>query len=100
MLVLSRFRDESIIIGDDIKITIIDVRGDKVRVGIAAPTTIPVHREEVYEAIRREKIAGELEKKVDSTEKSKEVRRYSKHRNLGEYHGGDYPRTKSTYTLY
>lgn len=54
MLVLSRQRDESIIIGDDIKITIVDIRGDKVRLGIEAPTSIPVHRQEVYEAIQRE----------------------------------------------
>jgi carbon storage regulator len=57
MLVLSRQRDESIIIGDNIVITIVDIRGDKVRLGIAAPTEIPVHREEVYEAIQREKAA-------------------------------------------
>src|SRR5690606_24540256 len=54
MLVLSRQRDESIIIGDDIVITIVDIRGDKVRLGIEAPTQIPVHRREVYEAIQRE----------------------------------------------
>jgi carbon storage regulator len=54
MLVLSRQRDESIIIGDDVVITIVDVRGDKVRLGIDAPTEIPVHRREVYEAIQRE----------------------------------------------
>jgi carbon storage regulator len=55
MLVLSRQKDESIIIGDDIKITIVDVRGDKVRLGIDAPREISVHRIEVYEAIQREK---------------------------------------------
>ncbi len=54
MLVLSRQRDETIMIGDDIEITIVDIRGDKVRLGIAAPATIPVHRKEVYEAIQRE----------------------------------------------
>lgn len=54
MLVLSRHRDESIIIGDDIKITVVDIRGDKVRLGINAPVEIPVHRQEVYEAIQRE----------------------------------------------
>jgi carbon storage regulator len=54
MLVLSRQRDESIFIGDQIKITIVDIRGDKVRLGIEAPTEIPVHRQEVYEAIQRE----------------------------------------------
>ncbi len=54
MLVLSRQRDETIMIGDDVEITIVDIRGDKVRIGITAPTHIPVHRKEVYEAIKRE----------------------------------------------
>ena len=57
MLVLSRQKDESIVIGDDIKITIVDVRGDKVRLGIDAPREVSVHRIEVYEAIQREKAA-------------------------------------------
>ena len=54
MLVLSRHRDESIMIGDDVVVTIVDIRGDKVRLGIQAPNDIPVHRQEVYEAIKRE----------------------------------------------
>lgn len=54
MLVLSRQRDETIMIGDEIEISIVDIRGDKVRLGINAPTRIAVHRKEVYEAIRRE----------------------------------------------
>jgi carbon storage regulator len=54
MLVLSRHRDEIIMIGDIIVITIVDIRGDKVRIGIQAPTNVPVHREEIYEAIKRE----------------------------------------------
>ena len=64
MLVLSRHRDESIIIGDDIVITVVDIRGDKVRLGIAAPIEISVHRQEVYEAIQREnRQASRLEPK-------------------------------------
>ena len=55
MLVLSRHRDESIMIGDNIVITVVDVRGNKVRLGIDAPTDIPVHRQEVYDAIQRER---------------------------------------------
>jgi len=54
MLVLSRQRDETIMIGDEIEITVVDIRGDKVRLGINAPTCIAVHRKEVYESIRRE----------------------------------------------
>ena len=54
MLVLSRQREETIMIGDDIEITVVDIRGDKVRLGINAPTRIAVHRKEVYEAIKRE----------------------------------------------
>jgi carbon storage regulator len=56
MLVLSRQRDESIMIGDNIVVTIVDIRGDKVRLGINAPTEIPVHRQEIYEAIQRENV--------------------------------------------
>ena len=56
MLVLSRQRDESIMIGDSIVVTIVDIRGDKVRLGINAPAEIPVHRQEVYEAIQRENL--------------------------------------------
>jgi len=54
MLVLSRHRDESIMIGDDVVVTIVDIRGDKGRLGIEAPNDVPVHRQEVYEAIQRE----------------------------------------------
>jgi carbon storage regulator len=58
MLVLSRQRDESIIIGDNIVVTIVDIRGDKVRLGIQAPIEVPVHRREVFEAIQREHARG------------------------------------------
>jgi carbon storage regulator len=62
MLVLSRQRDESIMIGDKVVVTIVDIRGDKVRLGIEAPGEIPVHRQEVYDAIQREnQRAGQLE---------------------------------------
>ena len=64
MLVLSRQRDESIVIGDKVVVTVVDVRGDKVRLGIQAPQEIPVHRREVYEAIQRENIqAAQLQQK-------------------------------------
>ena len=54
MLVLSRQSDETIIIGDNIRITIVEVRGDKVRIGIDAPRDVAVHRQEIYDAIRRD----------------------------------------------
>ena len=54
MLVLSRYRDESIYIGDDIVITVVDIRGDRVRIGVQAPPNVSVHRQEVYEAIKNE----------------------------------------------
>lgn len=54
MLVLTRHRQEAIVIGDDIRISVLDIRGDKVRLGITAPKEVSVHREEVYEQIKRE----------------------------------------------
>ena len=57
MLVLSRQREQTIMIGDDVEITIVDIRGEKVRLGITAPAHIPVHRKEVYDSMRREKQA-------------------------------------------
>ncbi len=64
MLVLSRKRNESIIISDNIRITVVDIRGDKVRLGIEAPKDVPVHRQEVYEMIhgRVPTIGSEAEK--------------------------------------
>ena len=54
MLVLSRHRDEAIIIGDDIIVTVVDIRGDKIRLGIDAPRDKSVHRKEVYDSLKRE----------------------------------------------
>ena len=68
MLVLSRQRDESIIIGDNIVITVVDIRGDKVRLGIDAPKEIPVHREEVYEAIKKESMNASSQAKSQAEE--------------------------------
>ncbi len=51
MLVLSRKKNESIVINNDITVTVVEIRGDKVRLGIVAPKEIPVHRQEVYDAI-------------------------------------------------
>lgn len=59
MLVLSRQRDEKIRIGHDIEVAIVDIRGDKVRIGVTAPKSVTVHRQEIYDAIQR----GKPEKK-------------------------------------
>ena len=58
MLVLSRRKDETIMIGDTVEITIVDIKGDTVRVGITAPRQVAVHRKEIYEAIKRENLAA------------------------------------------
>ena len=58
MLVLSRKKNESIVINNDVVVTVVEIRGDKVRLGIVAPKDVPVHREEVYEAIHGAKPAA------------------------------------------
>ncbi len=58
MLVLSRKKNESIVINNDITIVVVEIRGDKVRLGVEAPKEIPVHRREVYEAIRRNNLSA------------------------------------------
>jgi carbon storage regulator len=59
MLVLSRKKNESIVINNDITIVVVEIRGDKVRLGVEAPKEVPVHRREVYDAIRRNDLAAE-----------------------------------------
>lgn len=59
MLCLSRKRNQTIVIGDSIRVTVVDIRGDKVRLGITADRDVPVHREEVYDAIKREERDGD-----------------------------------------
>lgn len=59
MLVLSRKQDEKIMIGDDITLMVISIQGDKVRLGIEAPKTVSIHREEVYRAIQEERMERE-----------------------------------------
>lgn len=59
MLVLSRKKNESIVINNDIKIVVVEIRGDKVRLGVEAPREVPVHRREVYDAIQRSLESGD-----------------------------------------
>ncbi|MDR3211021.1 MAG: carbon storage regulator CsrA [Planctomycetota bacterium] len=66
MLVLSRRKDEIIMIGDDIEITIVDVRGDTVRLGIQAPREVSVYRKEIYDAIQAENIAAAKDSVADN----------------------------------
>ena len=66
MLVLSRKKNESIIISDNITVTVIEIRGDKVRLGIEAPKDVSVHRREVYEAIQNQARAHDAGSKVPS----------------------------------
>ena len=70
MLVLSRHKDEGIIIGNDIKIIVVEIRGDKVRLGIEAPRETPVHRQEVYYVIQKENFSKYLssEKYIEAYE--------------------------------
>ena len=65
MLVLSRKKNESIVINNDITIVVVEIRGDKVRLGVEAPKEIPVHRREVYDAIKRSEANDQGEKSTN-----------------------------------
>ena len=65
MLVLSRKKNESIIINDNIVVTVVDIRGDKVRLGFDAPKEVPIHRREVYEAIKRSEAESDVRPGAD-----------------------------------
>ena len=65
MLVLSRKKNESIVINDDITIVVVEIRGDKVRLGVEAPKEVPVHRSEVYQAIHRNESTDKSDKPSD-----------------------------------
>jgi len=83
MLVLSRKKDESIVINNDITIVVVEIRGDKVRLGVEAPKEVPVHRREVYEAIARG------EPLVESGPPAPQTERSVGERSVGERTSGD-----------
>ncbi len=65
MLVLTRKKNESIIINDNIVVTVVDIRRDKVRLGFDAPKEVPIHRREVYEAIKRSEAESDIRPEAD-----------------------------------
>jgi len=67
MLVISRKKNESIVINDDITIVVVEIRGDKVRLGVEAPKEVPVHRREVFDAIHRNEPAAEKQSRSDAS---------------------------------
>ncbi len=67
MLVLSRKKNESLVINDDVTIVVVEIRGDKVRLGIEAPTAIPVHRQEIYDKLRSNNNGGDPANEVDAS---------------------------------
>lgn len=75
MLVLTRKKDQSIIIGDSIKIVVVDVRGDQVKLGIQAPNDVSIHRQEVYEDIQAENRRAALSRKIEVDELNEMIRK-------------------------
>ena len=72
MLVLSRKKNESIIINNEITIVVVEIRGDKVRLGVEAPREVPVHRREVFDAIQRNNSEEQVAERNQETEHSEE----------------------------
>jgi carbon storage regulator len=72
MLVLSRKKNESIVINNEITIVVVEIRGDKVRLGVEAPREVPVHRREVFDAIQRSQDNGQATEQANETDRTEE----------------------------
>ena len=97
MLVLSRKKNESIVINNDITIVVVEIRGDKVRLGVEAPREVPVHRREVYEAIQRNQ-RDDVE--VESTENESEEEEENEDNNDNDYNDDNDNNNEEKYILY
>ncbi|MGQ9841922.1 MAG: carbon storage regulator CsrA [Spirochaetota bacterium] len=83
MLVLARKINESIMIGDDIEIVIIDIKGDQVKLGIKAPKSVAVHRKEIYDEIQKENIAAmQSQVKPDTLKDITDILQIHKEKNI------------------